>query len=366
MSAVLKKSFRIWFVALLQKRSPHLFERLFLFFLSILSFIYASLVRLRVWLYQIKLFKSDRLPVPVISVGNINVGGSGKTPMVEMLARFYSQKGKRVGILSRGYGRKGGTQRIEQVVFNSTLSLKEQSEKWGDEPLLLAKHLPEAVIYVGQNRVQAGRKMLAEHPIDLILLDDGFQHLRLHREVDLVLLDPSDVKGSVFPRGLLREPLSHLKRATAFIYKEEALQQKLEAQLKKWHPNPKAFSYRLEPHSFIAIPSKEKTELTALKNKKVLLFSGIGRPSSFEQSCRQLGLKVVTSLHYPDHHNYSEEEFDSIIETAKQKKVEAILTTEKDVMRLNHEQTFSVPISFLKISLVSEGLKKADFLSHLW
>ncbi len=343
-------------MALLEEEEPLVLERVILLFLSFLASIYSLLVRLRCFLYRVKILKSHALSVPVVSVGNINLGGTGKTPVVELLAKIFLERGKKVGILSRGYGRRAKGAQIERVVYDPNLPLRLQAEKWGDEPLLLAKHLPTVPIYVGKDRVAAGKKMLSENSVDLILLDDGFQHLRLRRQVDLVIVDAQrDLQGKLFPRGFLREPLSHLKRATALICKEPL--KKIQTPI---------FSIQIRPSSFISIETGEKIELASLKEKRALIFSGIGRPESFEQSVRQLGVKIVGAIRYPDHHYFSQDDQQVLFELAHQKGADCLLTTEKDAMRWKVEKSAnSAPIYFLKISAISEALKNADCLSRL-
>ncbi len=346
---------RHWFLKLLEKDSPHFFEVVLLFFLSLLSFIYSLLIRLRFFLYQAHLLKQESLSVPVVSVGNLNLGGTGKTPMVEFLSRLFIQRGKKVGILSRGYARKTNSSGIEKVEFDSSRSLRSQAEQWGDEPLLLSKHLPEVPIYVSKNRVAAGKEMLEKENVDLILLDDGFQHFRLKRDVDLVLLDPEkDLKGKVFPRGLLREPLSSLKRASLFCSKDKAVEGFV----------PASF-FQIKPVSFIELVSGKKESVDFLKGKSVLLFSGIGRPQSFEQTCRHLGLVIKESVSFPDHHYFSVADQNELSQKALQHKVDCLVTTEKDAMRWEVLKDFSLPVYIVQISLVSEGLEKEPILSQL-
>ena len=181
-----------------------------------IAHVYGLVVRLRTWCYRRGFLRSSRLPCRVISVGNLTVGGTGKTPLVMLLANWLTSEGQRVAILSRGYKRVGSGSPL--LVSDGTRMLVGPSEA-GDEPFLIARHCPEAIVAVGADRAALGRWVLAQFAVDCMLLDDGFQHLGLQRDVDLVLLDATDVTGldAMVPAGRLREPLGGLARASAIL-----------------------------------------------------------------------------------------------------------------------------------------------------
>lgn len=256
----------------------------------------------------------QRLQSPVISVGNLSVGGAGKTPVVTRLLELLREDGIAADVLSRGYKR--STQQIERVSPDSSAS------RYGDEPLLIAR-LTGAPVYVGPSRYKAG--LLAERgnqPSRLHILDDGFQHRQLARALDIVVLHSSDFREWLLPAGRLREPLAALRRAHIFILRAE--DRALESELR-----------RSNLHQPIWIMRRE---LIPPACKSAIVFCGIARPKEFFQSLVAKGVSLSASAAFPDHHSWRSRDIDHLLAIQRQHTAEAFVTTEKDAIRLSPEQ----------------------------
>jgi tetraacyldisaccharide 4'-kinase len=258
--------------------------------------------------------------VPVVSVGNLTVGGTGKTPCVEYVARFYRQLGLQVALLSRGYGSEVGR---------------------NDEALVLEENLPDVPHLQGADRVALADTAVEELESEILVLDDGFQHRRLHRELDIVLIDATCPwgYGSVLPRGLLREPIGGLKRAHAVIVTRCDLVAPDEVQAIR------ATVERVKPGLPIALSthrpaqwrnaSEQVATLEALKDRPIAGFCGIGNPDAFRQTLMKLGLNVVGWRTYPDHHAYSRDDIEALRSWARQLPADCVLvTTQKDLVKI--------------------------------
>jgi tetraacyldisaccharide 4'-kinase len=260
-------------------------------------------VALRNDLYDRHVFKSRKLTRPVVSIGNISVGGSGKTPFVIALGSLLKERGIEFDVLSRGYGR--SSREISIVDPSGT------PEQFGDEPLLIARKLGVPVV-VGADRYEAG--LLAEEklPSKLHLLDDGFQHRRLHRDFDIVMLPDSDLSGTLLPFGKLREPLRSLGRADAVVVPPDRRRPK-QAKL--------AWRARRQIHF---IDSRVKT----------LAFCGIARPHQFFAGLKQLGMELVATVSFSDHHRYRQRDIDRLLRIKSRTGAREFITTEKDAINL--------------------------------
>ena len=304
-----------------------------------LSVIYGGIVRLRVMAYQKRWLKSKRLLRPVLSVGNITTGGTGKTPTVIALAKLFRQRGLRVAILTRGYQRKSAAAHLV-VTADST------ADEVGDEPLFLWKSLnqrePDAAeipVIVGSDRHASGLLALERFYPDLFLLDDGFQHLRLRRDCDLALIDATNPFGGghILPAGFLREPLTHLARSSAFVITrsdEVADCAPLVETLRRINPAAPVF-YGV--HAFDAIHrpgQRESIAISDLQKKRLLAVCGLGNPASFHRLIRGCGLTLAATLDFPDHHWYAEADIQAINATIRQDAIDAVVTTEKDEPKL--------------------------------
>lgn len=264
--------------------------------------------------YRWGLLKVRSLPRPVISIGNLTWGGTGKTPLVEYVSRFYLNRRKTPLILTRGYG--------------------------ADEHKQLAKQLPDAKLGVGGDRFQTGQEALKKNPADVIVLDDGFQHWKLKRDLDVVSINVLNPFGnySLVPRGILREPLSSLKRASLVVLTDVNLTprkelESLKAKILLISPKVEFIEAHREALYFYRPESRERIQPARLQGHRVTSFSGIGTPRSFQMLLHQIGLKIVRNFEYADHHPYTEEELREIVSAKETSESQEIITTEKDFYR---------------------------------
>lgn len=333
----------------LYQKEKSIWERILLFPLYLLSLPYGGVVRTRSFFYSHGLLRTKTLPCPVISIGNIAVGGTGKTPLVMALAKGLRDKGNPVAILSRGYK---GTKTSEPIVSDGkTIFLS--PEESGDEPFLMAKACQGIPVLIGKNRFVNGRIALQRFGVKGLLLDDGFQHLPLYRDINILLIDSHIGFGdhTLLPRGILREPLSHLRRAHLFLLtKVEDLEtcQPLERKIHEIHPSSPVFHSHYEPVSLVG-PQEEQEELYSLKGKKILALSGIANSNYFSSMLRKCGMKIVKEAIFPDHHLYTTKDLSSIEE--KSKRVDCIVTTEKDMVKLKKLNMDHLPIRALRIEV---------------
>jgi len=282
----------------------------------------------RAWLTE------QELQCPVISVGNLTVGGTGKTPMVIYLAEKLQSMGKKPAILSRGYGRKTrGT-----LIVSDGRKLQTDPTSAGDEPVLMAKRLPHTPIVVDKIRFRGGSLLVNQFQPDVILLDDGFQYRWLHRDLDIVLLDAArpHSNGQLLPAGWLREPVSSLKRADAIVFTRSSDQfptietiERLESLTAT--PMMKA---AYQPLYWVALEGKDIRQSEAFKSCKPMLLSGIARPDDFEKTARSLGIGPIAHLSFPDHQIYGTRELERIASLYRTLRADTILTTEKDWVKL--------------------------------
>jgi len=333
----------------LYRKEKPLGERILLFPLYLLSLPYGWAVRTRSLLYSLRLLKTRTLPCPVISVGNITVGGTGKTPLVMGLAKGLIDRGISVAILSRGYKR---TKTSEPVVSDGR-NIFLSPEESGDEPFLMAQVCKGVPVLVGKDRFANGRVALQRFGMKGLLLDDGFQHLPLHRDLDIVLIDSHIGFGDhhLLPRGILREPLSHLRRAHLFLLtKVEDLEtwRRLGKKIYEIHPQAHVFRSHYQPMSLVD-PQGEEEELNSLKGKKILALSGIANPHSFSALLRKCGTEIMSEAIFPDHHFYLPKDLSFIKE--KSKGVDWIVTTEKDMLKLQTLGIDHLPIRALRIEV---------------
>ncbi|WP_346353581.1 tetraacyldisaccharide 4'-kinase [Azotosporobacter soli] len=342
-----------------------------------MSVLYAWSVSLALCLYRIGFFKRHRLACKVISLGNITVGGTGKTPTAQRLASIIRDLGYRVVILNRGY--RAGWKGNVGVVSDGRKIYMSVSEA-GDEAYLLAKSLPGVPVIIGRNRTETGEYAVARFNADVIILDDAYQHWQLERDLDIVLIDALNVFGNnyILPRGTLREPLENLDRAQVFLLtkvdqssddarghiREIATQYNPAALVVESVHKPKCF---VEVADWYGDFRNNPVDLAAIKDKTVMAFSGIGNPSSFEQTITDIGAKEVCAIRYPDHHVYTMAEMQYIMEQAVDKGATALITTEKDAVKIPAEFIHSqrpLPVYVLGIEVrFMEGY--AEFMTMI-
>ncbi len=333
----------------LYQKGKSFWTRVILFPLYLLSLPYGGVVRARGLFYTLGLKKPRRLACPVISVGNITVGGTGKTPLVMALAKGLMDRGIPVAILSRGY--KGKETSGSLVSDGQTVSLS--PEESGDEPFLMANSLKGIPVFIGKDRFVTGQMALQRFGVRALLLDDGYQHLQLYRELNILLIDSHIGFGDqhLLPRGILREPLSHLRRAHLFLLTKvedpEACRSQ-ETKLREIQPSSPIFHSHYEPLGLIG-PMEEWEELHSLKGKKALVFSGIANPIYFSSLLKKCGMEIVKEVVFPDHHLYTASDLASLEKEGKG--IDWFVTTEKDMVKLMRLNIGHLPIRALRIEV---------------
>jgi len=323
--------------------------------LSVLAGVYGGATKLRSDAYGHGWLRVRRLPCRVISVGNIVLGGTGKTPMVIYLARQLQDLGIRTAVVSRGY--RGRAERAGGIVSNGDRLLM-GSEEAGDEPCMMARTLKGVPVLVGQDRYRTGRIALDAFAPEVIILDDGFQHLRLHRDINLVLLDTAYPigNGRIFPRGTLREPISALSRADAVIMTRwsgdipptptfaSPICRKASCRLPVFHAAHRSHIHIVD--SYLDARGNETPPGSAAAGAAggVYAFSAIARNLDFVNALKKAGYRITGSRLFPDHHRYSQGEIRSIIEAARASNAGMLATTEKDVARIGEGIRWPMPL----------------------
>jgi tetraacyldisaccharide 4'-kinase len=332
------------------------------FFLFAVSFGYGGLVKLRKTLYKKGLFQSKTLLCPVISIGNITIGGTGKTPMTIYIAKLIKHLEYSVAIISRGY--KGKAEKTGGVVCDGRM-IYMAPDKAGDEPYMIAKTLKTVPVIVGQDRYKAGKLAIKRFNPDVLLLDDGFQHLMLHRDMDLVLLDSKEPFGNtyLFPRGPLRETASALLRGDAIILtRSDAGKSESIDQIKNVVPEKPIFHSFHIPYIYKIVTgsnrqSKDRFEVSSrfcfevFNNTSAVAFSGIARNDDFLQTIESFNCEIRGFSRFSDHHEYTNRELDTIVKLALDLSVDFIFTTEKDYTRIAHKINWPVNVAVIGIEI---------------
>lgn len=337
-------------------------------FLFACSKLFAVAVKTRRFLYNARILRDSTLGVQVIAVGNLTVGGTGKTPVVEKFARELRDQGRNVAILSRGYRSKPAplpVRLINKLLFREDTtpprvvsdgkSLLLDSEMAGDEPYMLASNLKDVVVLVDKDRVKSGRYAIEKYGCDTLLLDDGFQYWKLRgRRHDVVLIDRQQPFGNehLLPRGILREPPSHVARAsTIFITKSDGNTAALRKRIAALNPHAPIIECVHQPLYFEDVFTGERHGLALLKGLKVSSLSGIAQPESFESSLVRLGAELVYSKRFADHHRFTLQEVLNVINRSKKRLAEAIITTQKDAVRFPKVDRRDIAIYFMRVEI---------------
>ena len=334
-----------------------------------LSGLFHGLVQGRLSLFRNRLKSDHYLGAMVLSVGNLTVGGTGKTPVVEMLARRLHAEGRRVAILSRGYKSKslplprrlwnaltGRTVESPPRIVSDGSGLLLDSFTAGDEPYMLAKNLPGVAVIVDKDRVKAGRYAVKQFSCDTLILDDGLQYLKLRRRLDVVLVDRNAPFGNehLLPRGTLREPPRNLRRAShIFLTKcNDQPNDALIARLRQHNRTASLLECRHRPVYLQNVyDATDRRELTFLEGKKIATISGIAVPESFENILDSLGATLVLRRRFTDHHRYTEAEINDAILRGDNKSAHFIVTTEKDAVRFPSYEKTLLPVYYLRIEI---------------
>ena len=348
------ENFQTYFMQLVHNKEPQgLLTRGIVIILYLLSHVYSVLVNLKLDCYKFGIIQSKKLDCFVISLGNITVGGTGKTPTAQHLAKYIRDLGYRVVILNRGYRAKW---QGEVGLVSDGKHIYMEAYQAGDEAYMLAKHLPEVPVLIGPDRSKTGQYAVEHFGAEVAILDDGFQHWKLKRDVDVVLIDSVNLFGNgyVLPRGTLREPITHLERADVCLMTKvdqglPGFNKYIRDQIAKYGSNPIVVESIHHPQSCIELCdwkrniADEGMPISTIKGKKVVALSAIGNPTSFEQTVCSTGAEIIESFRYPDHHEYTQEEMVDAMEQAVRQGAEAIVTTEKDAVKLPMEFLAAVP-----------------------
>lgn len=321
--------------------------------LYVFSLLYSCIMWGRAFFYRIGIFRSRSLPCQVVSIGNLAVGGTGKTPMTIYVAGLLKQMGFKVAVISRGY--RGKRKKSVEVVSDGR-NFKMGPVRAGDEPYLMARKLAGVPVLVGKDRYEAGRAAIKMFGSDVLVLDDAFQHLRLRRDLNLLLLDGRRPFGNgyTFPRGALREPKCSLRRADAVILTRASSRgaDNRPAAFNNYVTGQSLFRSDHAPAGLFVASNSEPLEIAALKGVNVMTFSGIARCDSFNAMVSGLGATVVETVEFPDHHRYSIEQLRKLWKQGARAGVAAIVSTEKDyVNMIGCLPSASPPLWVLKIAI---------------
>ncbi len=323
--------------------------------------------RLRFSLYKRGVFRRFWPGCLVISVGNITVGGTGKTPVVETFARALARGGRKVAIISRGYKARAPSWRWRwrnrrwgggSKVVHDGQQLLLGAREAGDEPFMLARNLDNVVVITDPDRVRGSRFAIKEFGVDTIILDDGMQHLRLQRQIEVVLIDASCPFGydHLLPRGLLRESLRGLRRAThIFITKARDVDvQPIVARIRTINATAEIIACYYEPVALVNLHTAEQMPLDEVNGRNAFVVTGIAQPDGFVSLARDLGAIVQRVLTFPDHHRFRRDEIEDIYQAARDVCADAILITEKDSVRFPRRSganTKPCPVYYVKVAI---------------
>jgi len=363
-----KEKLERYYIALINEQKEGRGADLLRFCMRHLSYIYGVITSCRNLLYDHGIFRHHTLGCQVISIGNLTVGGTGKTPVVEVFARALQKEGRKVAILSRGYkkvehslGKKmldkitGRARRRPPRVVSDGAELLLDSDMSGDEPYMLASNLPEVSVLVDHDRVKSGRYAIDKLRCDTLILDDGFQYRRLKHRAEIVLVDYTNPfsNGYVLPRGLLRESIGNINRADfIFITKSTGRDsENLKTRLRALNPRAEISECVHCPKYLQNVYSGERKDLSFLSQLKVALVSGIAAPQGFEAEVKRLGATRVYLKRFADHHRYRQQEIIDIINKARKNQAEAVITTEKDSVRFPKIERQDVPVFFLRVEI---------------
>ena len=336
--------------------------RALLVLLKGLSFVFGAVVAIRGLLYDFGILRRYPLGIQVISIGNVTAGGTGKTPVTEIFARTLAAEGRKVAILSRGYRRKEAPlwMRLFTQVVSKPLVVSDgrrillDAATGGDEPYMLASNLPGVAVVVDRDRVKAGRYAIKRLGCDTLILDDGFQYQKLRHSVEVVLVDSTNPfgNGNLLPRGILREPAKHLKRADiVFLTKCRGDVSAVRDEVRRYNRKAEIVECNHVPKSLRDVWSREELPLSWLEGKTTCTLSGIASPKGFENSLRHLGAKVVWCERYADHHRYDASEVLYALNRTADMGADALVTTEKDAVRFPRFETTPVKCLYLRIAI---------------
>jgi len=366
------QAFELYTVDIVLGRRADTLAVIFGMFLKGASWLFSGIVQIRLWLYKKRILRDHPLGCLVVVVGNLTVGGTGKTPVVEKFARALQDRGRKVAILTRGYKSKAPpfwkkawygithTDEPPPRIVSDGRNVLLDSEEAGDEPYMLARNLPGVVVLVDKNRVKSGAYAIKKYGCDTLVLDDGFQYLALKGRLNLLLIDKTNPfgNGHMLPRGILREPVKHLKRANyIFLTKSNGRRDtELEALIARHKPDADIIECEHRPQYLQRLDAKPgaaagREPLEWLRGKRVFAFSGIATPESFEKFLRDLGALLVGRERFLDHYRYTPEDLDELYDAAERERAECLVTTEKDAVRISDPGGSPLPIYYLRLEI---------------
>ena len=320
--------------------------------LQALARLYGGGLAVRSRLYATGIFRTRRLPCPVISVGNLTLGGSGKTPLAELVARIVAELGGKPALLSRGYGRQ--TRGVQ--IVSDTDGVKLGARQGGDEPVLLAERLPGVPVVVGESRYEAGRVALERCGAGALVLDDGFQHRTLAKDLEIVAVAGRSPwgNGRLFPRGVLREPVEALRRADLIVVTNPsgpAARSAVAATLGRLGARAAVLTASSEPESARAMPDGRVEPPAALRGRRLLAFAGLAAPEGFTATLSAVGAGMAGFVEFSDHHAFTLDDIESLMRRAESAGAEALVTTEKDWVRIRETGMPGLPLWVLSIRM---------------
>jgi len=330
-----------------------------------LSFFYRLIINFRNWLYDHKILKETVLSCPVISVGNITVGGTGKTPCVIMLAQMLQENGFKPAILSRGYSGKS----INPVnIVSDGRKILLDSETAGDEPFLIAQVLKGVPVITGAKRIVTGETAINQFGVNVLICDDAMQHRKIFRDINLVLLDSQRLRVNkhILPRGKLREPIAGLSRASAFVLTRTDESQQINNTIEKLvqNKNIPIFMSIHKPKDMVKGDYSAQWPISIIAGKKVCAFCGIAKSDSFKKTLLDAGAQVLSFDIFPDHHRYNKNELEKIKTRFIDCRADFLISTQKDGTRLQKFPEFLNMIYMLRIELeiVPSGESFKEFI----
>jgi len=334
-----------------------------------LSWLFRLVVFIRLWRFRSGWKRQTHLGVLTVAIGNLTVGGTGKTPVVELLAKSLQNRGRSVAILSRGYKSKKLDQpqkwktaagnsipgeKMPKVVSTGNALLLD-SRYAGDEPFMLARNLDGVSVVVDKNRVKGARFAISQLGCDTLLLDDGMQYLKLAHAIDIVLIDSGSPFGTEYllPRGTLREPAKNLRRASYILITkcDGSSQEALIKRIRRYNRTAEIMECTHGPIYLENVFTRERKPLEELKNKWVGAISAIAVPEAFEGSLTRLGARVEIRRRFSDHHRFSKKDVEKFMQRCVERDMDMILTTEKDAVRFPRPSSIDVPVYFLRIEV---------------
>jgi len=330
------------------------------FLLLPFALLFSFILKVRRFCFAIGMFKQYNSKCKIISVGNLVVGGTGKTPFTILLAKYLKSKGNSVAVSHRGY--KGKFENMVKLISDES-SVYDCAKDAGDEPFLIAKNSHGIPVIVGKNRVEAIKYLEGKFSLDYIILDDSFQHLKVKHDIDFLLFNSENPIGNSFviPAGLLRESKSTIKFCDFLIFNNCPEDFVIPEWITKYEKP--IFQTEFKIKNFVGYRTNETKDVSYFKEKKIFLISGIGNPKSFENSIRSLGITFSHHFIFPDHHDFKyKNDILPIIKRGIEEKINAILTTEKDFMKLQYITSSEIDFYYAKLEIKIKNLKEFEEL----